>query len=78
VKPERAFDAQERHELCDLFVELGPTAPTLLEGWTTRDLAAGLPSELLLYLFGRTTVAHVEVSDAPESVAAVHATHFGM
>ena len=36
-------DAQrERHELCDLFEELGPEAPTLCEGWTTRDLAAHL------------------------------------
>ena len=34
------FDAQERLELCDLFVELGPFVPTLLEGWTAHDLAA--------------------------------------
>ena len=34
------FDAQERIELCDVFDELGPSAPTLLEGWTTRDIAA--------------------------------------
>jgi uncharacterized protein (TIGR03085 family) len=34
------FDAQERRELCDLFDELGPAAPTLLDGWTTHDLAA--------------------------------------
>jgi uncharacterized protein (TIGR03085 family) len=39
---EPPFDAQERHELCDLFAELGPCAPTLLEGWTTNDLAAHL------------------------------------
>jgi uncharacterized protein (TIGR03085 family) len=32
----------ERVALCDLFLELGPDAPTLLEGWTTRDLAAHL------------------------------------
>jgi uncharacterized protein (TIGR03085 family) len=37
-----ALDAQERLELCDLFDELGPSAPTLLEGWTARDLAAHL------------------------------------
>jgi uncharacterized protein (TIGR03085 family) len=36
------FDAQERLTLCDLFDELGPDAPTLLDGWTTRDLAAHL------------------------------------
>src|SRR6478672_448415 len=36
------FDAQERAELCVLFDELGPSAPTLLEGWTTHDVAAHL------------------------------------
>jgi uncharacterized protein (TIGR03085 family) len=33
---------QERHTLCDLFVERGADAPTLCEGWTTADLAAHL------------------------------------
>lgn len=37
-----AFDAAERARLCDLLDELGPGAPTLLEPWTTRDLAAHL------------------------------------
>lgn len=32
----------ERRALCDLFIQLGPDAPTLCEGWTTRDLAAHL------------------------------------
>jgi uncharacterized protein (TIGR03085 family) len=36
------FDAIERESLCDLFDELGPGAPTLLDPWTTRDLAAHL------------------------------------
>ena len=36
------LDARERRELCDLFEELGPDAPTLCEGWTTDDLAAHL------------------------------------
>jgi uncharacterized protein (TIGR03085 family) len=36
------LDAQERLALCDLFDELGPSAPTLLDGWTTHDLAAHL------------------------------------
>jgi uncharacterized protein (TIGR03085 family) len=36
------LDARERDELCDLFLELGPDAPTLCEGWTTADLAAHL------------------------------------
>ena len=33
---------RERTTLCDLFVELGPGAPTLCEGWLTADLAAHL------------------------------------
>ncbi len=36
------IDKQERSQLCDLFIELGPDAPTLCEGWTTADLAAHL------------------------------------
>lgn len=34
------LDTQERHQLCDLLDELGPSVPTLLEGWTAHDLAA--------------------------------------
>jgi uncharacterized protein (TIGR03085 family) len=37
-----SFAAAERAALCDLFEELGPDAPTLCEGWDTRDLAAHL------------------------------------
>jgi uncharacterized protein (TIGR03085 family) len=36
------FDDAQRAQLCDLFDELGPNAPTLLEGWTARDVAAHL------------------------------------
>jgi uncharacterized protein (TIGR03085 family) len=36
------FDAVERASLCELLDELGPDAPTLLDSWTTRDLAAHL------------------------------------
>jgi uncharacterized protein (TIGR03085 family) len=36
------LDTQERLALCDLFGELGPSVPTLLEGWTAHDLAAHL------------------------------------
>ena len=36
------FDAIERQQLCELLDELGPQAPTLLEPWTTHDLAAHL------------------------------------
>ncbi len=32
----------ERRQLCDLFVQVGPEAPTLCQGWTTRDLAVHL------------------------------------
>ena len=32
----------ERERLCDLFLEVGPDAPTLCGDWTTRDLAAHL------------------------------------
>ena len=32
----------ERGRLCDLFLAVGPDAPTLCEGWTARDLAAHL------------------------------------
>ncbi|GAY17857.1 TIGR03085 family metal-binding protein [Mycobacterium sp. shizuoka-1] len=39
---DRPFDARERAALCDLFDSLGPNAPTLLDGWTTRTLAAHL------------------------------------
>src|SRR5919107_1424958 len=36
------YAQRERQQLADLFVEAGPDAPTLCEGWTTRDLAAHL------------------------------------
>src|ERR687898_1799245 len=34
--------AAERARLSDLFDDVGPDAPTLCEGWATRDLAAHL------------------------------------
>lgn len=37
-----SFDDRERRELCARLGELGPAAPTLLAGWTARDLAAHL------------------------------------
>ena len=40
--PDVTLDARERSELCDLLDQLGPSAPTLLDGWTTHDLAAHL------------------------------------
>ncbi|MGH9110771.1 MAG: TIGR03085 family metal-binding protein [Acidimicrobiales bacterium] len=36
------LDARERSGLCDLFLAVGPDAPTLCEGWSTLDLAAHL------------------------------------
>ncbi len=36
------LDQRERAELCELFLRVGPDAPTLCEGWTTRHLAAHL------------------------------------
>lgn len=33
---------RERHELAELLLATGPDAPTLCEGWTTKDLAAHL------------------------------------
>jgi len=36
------LDAQERLEVRDLFDELGPSVPTLLDGWSAQDLAAHL------------------------------------
>lgn len=37
-----SFSSAERARLVALFHKLGPDAPTLCEGWTTRDLAAHL------------------------------------
>ena len=36
------LDLRERAELCDLFEQVGPDAPTLSGDWTTQDLAAHL------------------------------------
>lgn len=46
------FDAIERAQLGDLFEELGPGAPTLLNPWRTRDLAAHLVLREHDYLAG--------------------------
>ncbi len=40
--PRTNLASRLRHQLCDLFTEVGPDASTLCEGWTTRDLAAHL------------------------------------
>lgn len=36
------FSSDERRKLAALLLELGPDAPTLCEGWTTKDLAVHL------------------------------------
>ncbi|MFY1637560.1 TIGR03085 family metal-binding protein [Solwaraspora sp. WMMB335] len=36
------FAQMERQSLADLFLAVGPDAPTVNDGWTTRDLAAHL------------------------------------
>ncbi|WP_295624233.1 TIGR03085 family metal-binding protein [uncultured Corynebacterium sp.] len=36
------FAQEERRQLADLFRKVGPDAPTLCEGWTTKDLAVHL------------------------------------
>ncbi|WP_433794254.1 TIGR03085 family metal-binding protein [Actinoplanes sp. CA-252034] len=36
------YARSEREQLADLLTSTGPDAPTLCEGWTTRDLAAHL------------------------------------
>jgi uncharacterized protein (TIGR03085 family) len=53
------------------------TPLTVRRGEPTARLS-GTPGELLLYLLGRQTAAHVEVSGQVEAVAAVRRTHFGM
>jgi uncharacterized protein (TIGR03085 family) len=42
TSPADTVARRERLALCDLFVEVGPEAPTLSGDWTTRDLAAHL------------------------------------
>ncbi|MGP6172959.1 TIGR03085 family metal-binding protein [Corynebacterium sp. A21] len=37
-----SFSSFERARLAELMLELGPDAPTLCEGWTTRDMAIHL------------------------------------
>jgi uncharacterized protein (TIGR03085 family) len=67
--------AGERRELCDLMDQLGPDAPTLCEGWVTRDLAAHLvvrerradaaPGILLPVFAGHTARVQRSVAQQP-------------
>ncbi len=67
------LDLRERHELCDLFEELGPDAPTLSGEWTTLDLAAHLVVRerdllagpgILIPAFGGLTERRMEAATA--------------
>ena len=52
------FDTIEREQLCDLLDELGPQAPTLLDPWTTHDIAAQLVLREHDFLAAPGLVAH--------------------
>ncbi len=69
----------ERNELCDLFLSVGPDAPTLCDGWLTRNLAAHLivrerrpdaaAGMMLPFLAARTTRVQADIARQPwESV----------
>ena len=40
--PATTLAQRERQALCDLFLQVGPDAPTLCEGWVTHDLLSHL------------------------------------
>ncbi|OBJ65826.1 TIGR03085 family metal-binding protein [Mycobacterium colombiense] len=64
---------------CGLEVEwAGATEAVTLRAGSPTARLGGQPGELLLYLFGRQNVAHIEVSGTPEAVTALRRTHFGM
>ncbi|QUH00929.1 TIGR03085 family protein [Saccharopolyspora erythraea] len=67
--------SDERQQLCELFDRVGPDAPTLCEGWTTRDLAVhlvvrerrpdALAGKLLQRLADRGERIESEIGDRP-------------
>jgi uncharacterized protein (TIGR03085 family) len=69
------YAKSERRALADLFIAVGPDAPTLCEGWTTRDLAAHLvirdrrpdtvAGELIPALAGRTNRIRLATAARP-------------
>lgn len=76
-----SYSRSERAALCDLFDSLGPEAPTLCDGWTTRDLAAhlfvrerrplaapGIALEPLAQLVDRSMTSAQERYDFPQLV----------
>lgn len=68
----------ERAALCELFDAVGPDAPTVLDGWTTRDLAAHLvvrerrldaaPGILFAPLAGYAEKVRLNVAEQPWDV----------
>jgi uncharacterized protein (TIGR03085 family) len=68
----------ERDALCDLFLAVGPEAPTLAGEWTTRDLAAHLvvrerrpdagPGIVSSFLHGYSERVRLEERDRPWNV----------
>jgi uncharacterized protein (TIGR03085 family) len=75
VPAANAVARAERAALCDLFLEVGPDAPTLCGGWTARDLAAHLVVRerrpdaaggiVLPFLAGYTAHVQSGVADQP-------------
>lgn len=66
----------ERLELCDLFDQVGPDAPTLNEGWDCRDLAAHIvirenrPDSALGILAGNVAAFAAHTQKVQDGVAA--------
>lgn len=67
---------KERLELCDLFDQVGPDAPTLNEGWACRDLAAHIvirenrPDSALGILAGNVAAFAAHTQKVQDGVAA--------
>jgi uncharacterized protein (TIGR03085 family) len=67
------IDVQERRELCDLLLELGPDAPTLCAGWTTADMAAHLVLREHFHRWSDTQRAAEKAKGLPAMVARLRA-----
>jgi uncharacterized protein (TIGR03085 family) len=67
------IDVRERREICDLFIELGPDAPTLCEGWTTADLAAHLVLREHYHRWPEAKLAAEKAKGFPAMVARLRA-----
>ncbi len=67
------IDVRERTGICDLFVELGPDAPTLCEGWKTADLAAHLVLREHFHRWPDAKLAAEKAKGFPATVARLRA-----